>query len=154
MKIDEKDIALLKATQDGLPVREEPYAAVGAKISMSGEEVIARLKRLLDTGVIRRIGASLAHRSAGFTANAMIAWKAPEEKIEEIGNAFAKRKEVTHCYSRETAPDWPYNLYTMVHGKSRDTCAKIISTMSRESALADYLVLYSTRELKKISFNV
>jgi len=154
MKIDNNDIALLKATQNGLPVCAEPYAAVGAKIGMSGEEVIERLKRLLASGVIRRIGASLAHRSAGFTANAMIAWKAPEDRIEEIGNAFAKWKEVTHCYSRKTAPEWPFNLYTMVHGKSKEACAKIISAMSKDAGIANFLVLYSTRELKKTSFQI
>lgn len=151
MKIDGKDITLLKAAQDSLPICEEPYAALGKGIGMSGDEVIGRLGRLLETGVIRRIGASLAHRRAGFTANAMVVWAVPDEKVDEIGNAFAKRKEVTHCYARETAPDWPYNLYTMVHGKSREGCRKIISEMSEEVRLPRFIVLYSTRELKKTS---
>lgn len=154
MKIDEKDLLLLKAAQDGLPLRAEPYAALGAQIAMPADEVIARLKRLLKTGVIRRIAASLAHRAAGFTANAMVAWKVPEEKIEEIGNAFAKRNEVTHCYSRATAPNWPYNLYTMLHAKSKDACNKIISSLSASSGLTTFLILYSTRELKKTFFRI
>jgi DNA-binding Lrp family transcriptional regulator len=149
-----KDFLLLKATQNGLPVCAEPYAAVGAEIGMTGDEVITRLASLLRSGIIRRIGASLAHRNAGFTANAMVAWQAPDGKIEEIGNAFAKRKEVTHCYARKTAPGWPYNLYTMVHDKSRDACNRIIASMSKDAGLNDFLILYSTRELKKTSLRL
>jgi len=154
MKIDEKDLLLLKAAQDGLPLRAEPYAALGAQIAMPADEVIARLKRLVDCGVIRRVGASLAHRAAGFTANAMVAWKVPEEKIEEIGNAFAQRNEVTHCYSRATAPNFPYNLYTMLHAKSKEACNEIISFLSAATGLTNFLILYSTRELKKTSFRI
>jgi DNA-binding Lrp family transcriptional regulator len=121
---------------------------------MPADEVIARLKRLLETGVIRRIAASLAHRAAGFTANAMVAWKVPEGKVEEIGNAFAQRNEVTHCYSRAAAPNWPYNLYTMLHAKSKEACNKIISSLSASTGLTTFLILYSTRELKKTFFRI
>jgi DNA-binding Lrp family transcriptional regulator len=153
-EIDDKDTALLRATQDGLSICAEPYAAVGALIGMSGEEVTNRLARMLEAGVVRRVAASIAHRSAGFVANAMVAWNMPEDRIDEIGNAFAKRKEVTHCYARKTAPGWPYNLYTMVHGKSKGQCDRIIAGMSKATGSKDFIALYSTRELKKTSFHI
>ena len=151
MRIDEKDMALLKAASDGLPVCAEPYKAVGKKVGMSSGEAIARLRRMQEAGVIRRITGSVAHRKAGFTANAMVVWAVPEEKVDETGNAFAIMKEVTHCYARKTAPGWPYNLYTMIHGKSKVECDSVIAEMSRTAGLNNFSVLYSTRELKKTS---
>lgn len=149
MRIDEKDMALLKAASDGLPVCAEPYKAVGKKIDMGEAEVMERLHRMLDAGVVRRLGASLAHRKAGFTANAMIAWLVPEERLDEAAETLARHREVTHCYSRKTAPGWPYNLYTMVHGRYREECNRLIEEISEEVNINDYVVLYSTRELKK-----
>ncbi len=154
MNIDEKDLEVLRATQDGLPIVREPYAAVGEEIDMGGVEVIERLRRMLDAGVVRRMGASLAHRKAGFTANAMIAWPVPEKQLDEVAETLARHREVTHCYSRKTAPGWPYNLYTMVHGHSREECNGLIEEMSEEVNINDYVVLYSTRELKKTSSRV
>ncbi len=154
VNIDEKDLEVLRATQDGLTLVAAPYAAVGEEIGMGEAEVIERLRRMLDAGVVRRMGASLAHRKAGFTANAMTAWLVPEKRLDEVAETLARHREVTHCYSRKTAPGWPYNLYTMVHGRSRDECNRLIGEMSEEVNIDDYVILYSTRELKKTSFRV
>ncbi|RKY29010.1 MAG: Lrp/AsnC family transcriptional regulator [Planctomycetota bacterium] len=154
MKIDDKDVELLKATQDGLPIVREPYAAVGEKIGMSESEVIQRLRGMLDAGVVRRVGVTLAHRNAGFAANALIAWLVPKDRLDDAGNSLATRPEVTHCYARKPAPGWPYNLYTMIHGKSRAECDSLIREMSKEVNVGEFVVLYSARELKKTSFRI
>jgi len=154
MPVDDKDLDILKATQDGLPVIGRPYVSAAAKVGLSESEVIKRLRRLLEEGVIRRMGATIAHRRAGFVENAMTAWLVPEERLEEAGRRLGARREVTHCYARKTAPAWPYNLYTMVHGKSRRECDEMIRKMSKEVDVADYVTLYSTREFKKTSFRL
>ena len=102
-------------------------------------------------GIIRRFGATLRHQEAGFKANAMIAWKAPEGTIGEMGKTLARFREVSHCYHRAPKGDWPYNLYAMVHGGSRDECREIAERMSSATGLTEYAVLFSEKEFKKTS---
>jgi DNA-binding Lrp family transcriptional regulator len=121
------------------------------KIGISEGEFIERVKRLKDGGIIRRFGATLRHQEAGFKANAMIAWKSPENVVREMGKTLAGFREVSHCYHRPPKGDWPYNLYTMVHGGSRDECREIAEQMSAATGLSDYAVLFSEKEFKKTS---
>jgi len=146
---DEIDIAILKFSQDGLPLTSTPFADMAETLGLSEDDVLVRLKRMLDTGEVRRIGASIAHHKVGITWNAMCAWRVPATRVEEVGQRVAQRPEVTHCYERPTAPDWPYNLYTVVHGYRPEECEHIIETISREIGLDDYVILYSDREYKK-----
>ncbi|MBN1625536.1 MAG: Lrp/AsnC family transcriptional regulator, partial [Deltaproteobacteria bacterium] len=106
---------------------------------------------LIEEGVIRRFGATLYHQEAGFRSNAMVAWVVPEEKIEETGRVMAEFREVTHCYERRPQKDWKYNLYTMIHGDSRDECFEIALRISKNTGIHEFNLLFSEKEFKKSS---
>ncbi|HUS76341.1 MAG TPA: Lrp/AsnC family transcriptional regulator [Methanothrix sp.] len=152
--IDQKDLDLLKIAQDGVQLTIRPYQALGDLAGISEQEVIDRLLALQEEGIIRRFAATIGHRALGIVANAMIAWKAAPEDVERIGVLFATVDEVTHCYERAKAEDWPYNLYTMVHSKSREECLKIADQLSQISGIKEYRVLFSEFEYKKISARI
>ncbi|RYD01983.1 hypothetical protein N752_26385 [Desulforamulus aquiferis] len=120
-------------------------------MGISEEEFIQRVHAIQQQGVLRRIGAALRHRKVGFVANAMIVWSVPEDRIEEIGSQMAGIPEVTHCYQRKTAPDWPYNFYTMIHGHNREECEKTAKKLAEAIGIAKYRLLFSVAELKKSS---
>jgi DNA-binding Lrp family transcriptional regulator len=152
--MDQTDLLLLKVAQDGLSLTDRPYQTWGEVLDISEEEVIDRLQALEREGVVRRFAATIGHRALGIVANAMIAWIVPPERVVATGELFAAADEVTHCYERTTAADWPYNLYTMVHSRSRDDCLRIAEQLSRQSGISDYTVLFSEREYKKISARI
>lgn len=152
--MDQTDLLLLKVAQDGLSLTDQPYQIWGEVLGISEEEVIERLQALEREGVVRRFAATIGHRALGIVANAMIAWIVPPERVVATGELFAAADEVTHCYERTTAADWPYNLYTMVHSRSRDDCLRIAEQLSRQSGISDYTVLFSEREYKKISARI
>ena len=152
--MDKLDLELLKAAQDGVMLTKRPYLALGEKLCISEEEVIDRLKALQEEGIVRRFAATIGHRALGILANAMIVWIVPQEQVERIGEMFAGVDEVTHCYERATTVDWPYNLYTMVHSRSREDCLRIADQLSHQSEMSDYRVLFSEREYKKISARI
>jgi DNA-binding Lrp family transcriptional regulator len=152
--MDEMDLELLKIAQDGVELTSRPYKVLGDHLGISEEEVLVRLRALQDAGIIRRFAATIGHRALGIVANAMIAWKVSTEDVEEIGALFASVDEVTHCYERATAEDWPYNLYTMVHSKSRDDCLVIADRLSQMARISDYRVLFSDFEYKKTSARI
>lgn len=152
--MDEKDIELLKVAQDGVKLISRPYQVLGDQVGLSEEEVIARLRALQEGGIIRRFAATIGHRALGIVANAMIAWMVAPEDIVRAGALFASVDEVTHCYERATADDWPYNLYTMVHSKSRDDCLMIADRLSQRSGISDYRILFSDFEYKKTSARI
>ncbi len=149
--IEETDKKIISQVQKDLPVDPRPFAVMAEKIGIPEEEFIERVRRLKDKGVIRRFGATLRHQEAGFKANAMIAWKAPESTVSEMGKTLARFREVSHCYHRAPKGDWPYNLYTMVHGASRHECREIAERMSAATDLTEYAVLFSEKEFKKTS---
>ena len=149
--IEDIDKKIISQIQKDLPVHPQPFALMAEKIGISEKEFIERVKRLKKDGIIRRFGATLRHQEAGFKANAMIAWKAPESIIGEMGKTLAGFREVSHCYHRAAKGDWPYNLYTMVHGGSRDECREIAEQMSTATGLSNYAVLFSEKEFKKTS---
>ncbi|PID78145.1 MAG: AsnC family protein [Deltaproteobacteria bacterium] len=145
---EKKVIALI---QGDIPICEKPYKILAEKAQISEEEFIAALKSLKDKKVIRRYGATLRHQKTGFSANAMVAWNIPEEKIHDIGKIMAKFSFVSHCYRRNPVNEWPYNLYTMVHAISSEDCISKVKKMSMDSRMEKYRILYSKKELKKIS---
>ena len=123
---------------------------------LSDEEARLRLEQygpneLVEKGVIRRFGATLRHQEAGYSSNAMVAWIVPDDKIEDIGEMMADFREVTHCYQRRPQNDWQYNLFTMVHGDSKDECYEIAQRMSKISGINEYTLLFSEKEFKKTS---
>jgi DNA-binding Lrp family transcriptional regulator len=150
--LDAVDRAIVVATQAGLPLLPRPYHAVGEQVGISGEEVIARFRKMLDAGAVRRIGAVPNHYALGYTANGMSVWDVPDDAVGALGRMIGALPFVTHCYERVRHPPlWPYNLFAMVHGRTRDEVrervgyiASILGDAARARA-----VLYSTRILKK-----
>ena len=150
--MDELDRRLVLATQAGLPLVQRPYHRLADALGIAAAEVQARLQRMLDSGLIRRIGAVPNHYAIGYTANGMSVWDVPDEHVDALGVRIGALDFVTHCYRRpRRLPDWPYNLFAMVHGGSR---AEVEEKVARVAAILDgkcraHDVLYSTRILKK-----
>ena len=147
--IDER---IVRATQAGLPLVEAPYAEIARQLGVGEQEVLSLLKAMLADGRIRRIGAVPNHYALGYVANAMSVWDVPEDAVERLGCAVGALEFVSHCYRRpRRLPDWPYNLFAMVHGRSRDETAQKVEAIRRllGSALRAHDVLYSVRILKK-----
>lgn len=152
--MDDSDLQLLRLAQSGVPITSQPYLAWAKTLGWSEEEVIRRLSDLEKEGIIRRFAATIGHRALGILANAMIAWQVPDSDVETVGLIFASFEEVTHCYERFTGPNWPYNLYTMVHSRSRDDCIKIALRLSQASGMNEYRILFSEKEYKKTSARI
>ena len=151
MEISARDKAVIKALQGDFPICEEPYKVLAEQIGMSEEEFIDCVKNLSEQKKIRKMGAVLRHRQAGFVANALCAWSVPNEKLDEVAKIMIQNPAVSHCYDRNTAPNWNYNLYTMIHAKSRVECDGIIDELSRLTGITDFQALYSIKEWKKTS---
>jgi len=146
---DEKDIELLKIMQDWFPVVERPFHEIGKLAGIDEGEVVNRVRKLIEIGAIRRLAVSIRHREAGFRHNAMVVWNVDDDQIEEAGKKVARFSEVTHCYERPRFPGWDYNLYAMIHGKSREECIQIIERISDEIGFKDYRIVWSVKEYKK-----
>jgi DNA-binding Lrp family transcriptional regulator len=146
--LDKKIIALL---QDDLPLDPRPFAIMADQIGITEDQFMSRVKSMVEGQIIRRFGATLYHREAGFSSNAMVAWVVPDDRIEEAGTAMAGFREVTHCYQRRPQVDWKYNLYTMIHGNKSDECNKIALRISRSIGIDKYVLLFSEQEFKKTS---
>ncbi len=143
----EKQVIL--ALQRDLEITPQPFQELAGRLGVAEEEVLEAIRSLKDKSYIRRFGATLRHQLSGFEANALVVWVIPEEKLSHIGRKLAGKRAVTHCYARKPAPDWPYNLYTMIHGKSPDEITAIVAEMAREIGITDYDILFSEAELKK-----
>ena len=143
--------AVLTAIQDGLPLEPEPYRIVGERTGMSEARVLELVAAMLREGKIKRIGAVPNHYALGITANGMSVWDVPDEVARDVGKALGARDEVTHCYLRPRQPGWPYNIFGMVHARSREEVVETVERIARELGLAQYRrdVLFSTRLLKK-----
>ena len=152
MALDDLDRRLIRATQAGLPLVPRPYEAVGAALGISGEQVRERLQSMLDAGLIRRIGAVPNHYRLGFTANGMSVWDVADDRVDELGERIGQLVGVSHCYRRpRRLPLWPYNLFAMLHGRSREeveTQSEHIATLLGDACRARD-ILYSTAILKK-----
>ena len=155
--MDELDRALIVATQAGLPLVARPYAALSEQLALAEDEVMARLQGLLSSGMIRRIGAVPNHYAIGWTANGMTVWDVADEQVDQLGALVGALLFVTHCYRRPRAlPAWPYNLFAMVHGSSRDECsakAEEIRALLGAACRAND-ILYSTKILKKTGLRI
>lgn len=142
---------IIASIQGDIPICGRPYREIAGKIGVDEDTVLAVLKDLNDRGMIRRFGATLRHQNSGFSANAMVAWQVPEERVDEVGQKMAENPAISHCYRRDPAERWPYNLYTMIHAGDPETCRAIARTISEQTGIADYAVLFSKKELKKTS---
>lgn len=149
--LTEQDKEIIRRLQDGLPLVPRPYKLLAERLGMQEDALIARIKYFIENGQIRRFGATVRHLDLGFKANAMVVWDVPDEKVNDVGRAMAAFDEVTHCYRRPRRTGWPYNLFTMVHGRTRDECVKTAEKLSRATGMDQYRLLFSTAELKKSS---
>lgn len=145
------DKQIIKALQGDFPLVAEPYKLLAQKIGISEKLFLERVKLLSAEKKIRKMGAVLRHREAGFVANVLVAWEVPPDKLDMVATAMAKSPSVSHCYDRNTAPDWPYNLYTMVHGHSREECENIVRELGLANNITNHAMLYSKKEWKKTS---
>ncbi len=150
-KIDEIDKKVISFIQGDLPLESRPFAKLAERAGLSEEKFLERIKRLKREGIIRRFGATLRHQEAGYASNAMVAWRVPDHLVDKVGKSLARFRRVTHCYHRRPAKDWPYNLYTMIHGASKKECLELAEQMAQSVGIKDYQVLFSKREFKKTS---
>lgn len=151
MELDSVDRKILIALQGDLGDSPEPYACMARELDVSEDEVIHRIKRMLDQGIIRRLGAMIRHIEAGIGFNGMVVWKVEPDRVEEVGNLLAAFSEVTHCYERPPFGDKGFTLFTMVHAASEEGCLETIKSMSEQTGITEYEILFSERELKKVS---
>jgi siroheme decarboxylase len=147
---DEFDMAVIRATQGDMPVIPEPYAPAAEKLGIGQPELLTHLQQMQERKLLRRVAAILFHRRAGFSANGMGVWKVPEEQIMEIGPRMAAFRGISHCYERPTYRDWPYSIFTMAHGRSKEECDAILDSIAAETGVAERATLYSSTEFKKI----
>jgi DNA-binding Lrp family transcriptional regulator len=141
---------ILAALQDGLPRSRTPYGDLAREIGISVEELFAVLDRWKHDGTIRRIGAIVNHFQVGLSDGAMVVWKVEPDRVAEVGARLAGFAEVSHAYERRTTSDWEYNVYTMVHGATREEVQRTVERMSETVEVSDYQVLSTQKELKKV----
>ena len=152
IELTPKQKEILKIVQADLPDSATPFAEIARLTNTSEQKVLDLLTKLKNEGCIRRFGATLRHQQAGYDYNAMVAWYVEEgQDIDKIGQIMASRPEITHCYERRNCLDWPYNLYTMIHGQSEDDCEHVISELVQATGVTQYEILFSYKELKKTS---
>ncbi len=142
---------IIRELQGDLPLTKRPYKELADKLGIGEAELVAKVKEFTEQGIIRRFGAALRHREVGFTANAMVIWDVPDEQALDVGKIMATFNEVSHCYQRPRYPGWPYNMFTMVHGQSKQECEATAARISEKVGIKGYGLLYSTAELKKDS---
>lgn len=155
--IDEVDRQIVLATQSGLPLDPQPYHAVARQVSVPPEEVMTRMRRMLETGVIRRIGVVPNHYALGYKANGMTVWNVPDEQVDEIGARVGALDFVSHCYQRPRhLPEWPYNFFAMVHGHDKAEAMAQVQQIAALLGDADlgHDILFSTRILKKTGLRI
>jgi DNA-binding Lrp family transcriptional regulator len=149
---DETDVAVIRALQGPMAAIDRPYDEAAAAVGMTTEDFLAHLEGMVDRTLLRRVAAILFHRRAGFSANGMGVWRVPDEEILETGSRMAAFRGISHCYQRPTYPDWPYSVFTMAHGRSKEECDAILESIAAECGIGaeDRATLYSSTEYKKI----
>jgi siroheme decarboxylase len=149
---DETDVAVIRALQGPMEVADRPYDDAAAEAGMQPDEFLEHLGDMVERKLLRRVAAILYHRRAGFSANGMGVWKVPEGEIQETGRRMAAFRGISHCYQRPTYPDWPYSVFTMAHGRSKQECDAILDSIAAECGIGDEdrATLYSSTEYKKV----
>jgi DNA-binding Lrp family transcriptional regulator len=150
-KLSVRDKRLLAQIQGDLPVCLTPFAQVASKAGWKEEGLLRRVRGFVRRGMIRRFGAILRHQKAGYQGNAMAVWKVRENQVPRVSRQMASFPGVSHCYLRTPLPEWPFNLYTMIHGRSEEDCRRIAGGISRKTGVRQYRLLFSRREHKKSS---
>lgn len=150
--LDDLDMKLMSFLQAGIPIEADPYREISEKLGLNRQEIVSRLKKLHDDGIIRRLGASIVPSKLSYEANGMVVCEVSSDKIAEIGKYLVDLKEITHCYERKTVPNvWNYNLFFMIHGLSRSSVEKFVSNLMKKIGINKFEILFSVKELKKAS---
>jgi DNA-binding Lrp family transcriptional regulator len=152
IQITADDRALIKAVERGLPVVSRPYAELAKQLDTTEKDIISRMQQLFDCGAIKRYGVVVRHKELGYTANGMVVWDVPDDRVEELGMCIGKYSCVTLSYRRpRRLPDWSYNLFTMVHGSSREEVTEKVAEIVNSCDLHDieHTILFSTRRFKQ-----
>jgi DNA-binding Lrp family transcriptional regulator len=149
---DERDVGVIQALQGPMDVADRPYDAAAEEVGMSSDDFLDHLRGMVDRKLLRRVAAILYHRRAGFSANGMGVWRVPEADVLEVGRRMAAVRGISHCYQRPTYADWPYSVFTMAHGRSKEECDAILDRIAVDHGLHgdDRAVLYSSTEFKKV----
>jgi siroheme decarboxylase len=150
IELSDMDLAVIRALQGDMPVVSEPYAPAATEIGIGVPELLEHLESMKERKALRRVAAILFHRRAGFSANGMGVWNIPEERIMELAPQMAAFRGISHCYQRPTYADWPYSVFTMAHGRSKEECDAILESIADFSGIHDRRTLYSSTEFKKI----
>jgi siroheme decarboxylase len=150
IELSELDVAVIRALQGPMEVVEEPYAAAAAEVGLGQRGLLAHLESMRERKALRRVAAILFHRRAGFSANGMGVWNVPDERVLELGPLMASFRGISHCYQRPTYPDWPYSVFTMAHGRSKEECDAILDSIAERTGIDERRTLYSSTEFKKI----
>ena len=151
MSPDEIDKSIIARLQGDLPLESRPFAALARELGLAESEVVARIQALADSGTMRRFGATLRHQRSGFAANVMVAWRVPPERADQVGEVLSGFRNVSHCYHRRPCVDFPFNLFSMVHGRSEQECLDLVAEMAESVDAQEHQLLFSVEELKKTS---
>jgi siroheme decarboxylase len=149
IELSELDLAVIRATQGPMEPVAEPFARAAAELGVPVPRLLEHLEDMRERKALRRVAAILFHRRAGFSANGMGVWKVPEERILELGPRMAAYRGISHCYQRPTYADWPYSVFTMAHGRSKEECDAILDTIAADTGIEERRTLYSSTEFKK-----
>ncbi|MGN6351008.1 MAG: siroheme decarboxylase subunit beta, partial [Candidatus Nitrosocosmicus sp.] len=147
--ISEIDREYIRQLQKDIEIVKEPFKTITENLEITSTDLFDKVKEYEKIGIMRRFAAILRHRQAGFTANGMIVWKIPEEKIDEKGLKIASFPQVSHCYRRPIYPDWEFNVFSMIHARTMDAAEKIAKEISSVTGIENYRILFSSREFKK-----
>ena len=147
--LDTRDWSVLEALQEGIPLLPRPYRELAERAGMDEGEFLARVTRLRDEGVMRRMGFRVRHQRTGTLGNIMVVWRVPEERVDEVGEILASSDAVSHCYERPPFDGFPYNVYSMVHAPTEAEAVETVGELARRCGLEDYQLLRSVREWKK-----
>ena len=150
IEVTDLDVAVIRNLQGDMPLTPEPYAPAAAAIGIDQREMLSHLELMRERGALRRVAAILYHRRAGFSANGMGVWHVPEDRILELGPRMAAFRGISHCYQRPTYEDWPYSVFTMAHGRSKEECDAILDAIAEDTGIVDRATLYSSTEFKKV----
>jgi DNA-binding Lrp family transcriptional regulator len=147
--LTDRDKDFIRELQKDLEIIPEPFKALAENLGVTTADLFSKAKEYEQIGVMRRFAAILRHRDAGFSANGMVVWNVPEEKVDEIGYKLASFPQISHCYQRPSYPDWRFNLFSMIHARTLEAAETIAAEMSEMVGIKDYRILFSSREFKK-----
>ncbi len=148
---DDIDKKIIVAMQDDFPLTAEPYKLIAERLGITEDELLERLNNYRQSGKIRKMGVVLKHREVGYAANALCAFVAPQDRVDEIGRIFMSHPAITHCYTRVPRHEWPYNFYVMLHAHTREECRMMAAELANLAGLDKYTMMFSTKEWKKTS---